>query len=179
MQHMGTPTRPPHVLAHTSWVRALASRVSHTPRARPQQNRNGSASRRLARGLAPFPSLQEKALPWPWRRCAGPPAAWRQGGAPWPRGPCSWRTRAESPTSSSLEVGCLIAYLNCPSPVSSPPHHRVPLTASSVELLCSLSRISLLEREAYVCCVARSSPGPACLVFDGMSVQARRLDAVL
>jgi hypothetical protein len=176
MQHMGTPTRPRHVLIRAGFVPSPPA--SHTPRARPQQNRNGSASRRLARGLAPFPSLQEKAPPWPWRRCAGPPAAWRQGGAPWPRGPCSWRTRAESPTSSSLEVGCLIAYLNCPSPVSSPPHHRVPLTASSVELLCSLSRISLLEREAYVCCVARSSPGPACLVFDGMSVQARRLDAV-
>ena len=115
---------------------------------------------------------------WPWRRCAGPPAAWRQGGAPWPRGPCSWRTRAESPTSSSLEVGCLIAYLNCPSPVSSPPHHRVPLTASSVERSVP-SRASRCWGGKHICCVApRSSPGPACLVFDGMSVQARRLDAV-
>ena len=174
----GHTTRPRHVLIRAGLLPLLASRVSQTPRARPQV-RTGTAPPFRSRSRTISPLLQEKALPWPWRRCAGPPAAWRQGGAPWPRGPCSWRTRAESPTSSSLEVGCLIAYLNCPSPVSSPPHHRVPLTASSVELLCSLSRISLLEREAYVCCVARSSPGPACLVFDGMSVQARRLDAVL
>ena len=129
-----------HPRGHATCSYELVSCPSSPPASHRRRERGPKSEqerlRRFARGLAPYLLCSKKRrcqVPWPWRRCAGPPAAWRQGGAPWPRGPCSWRTRAESPTSSSLEVGCLIAYLNCPSPVSSPPHHRVPLTASSVE----------------------------------------------
>jgi len=59
-----------------------------------------------------------------------------------------------------------------------PPPLLTNASASSVERSVP-SRASRCWGGKHICCVApRSSPGPACLVFDGMSVQARRLDAV-
>ena len=129
MQHMGTPTPR----AHTSWVRALASRVSHTPRARPQQNRNGFR-------LSP-PSSRSRTVSFAPRKgaakCHGHGGAAR--GLPLPGAKGERRGRAAHAPGALARNHLqalhwrLVAYLNCPCPASSPPHRRVPLTASSVE----------------------------------------------
>ena len=168
-----------HPRGHATCSYELVSCPSSPPASHRRRERGPKSERlrRFALGLAPYLLCSKK------RRCHGHGGAAR--GLPLPGVKGERRGRAARAPGALARNHLqalhwrLVAYLNCPSPASSLPHQRVPFMISSVERSAP-SRASRCWGGNHICCVApRSSPGPACLVFDGMSVQARRLDAVL
>ena len=170
MQHMGTHAATPR--AHTSWSPAPPRLPRLTDAASAAPSQNGSAVSLSVSHHISFAPRKGAAMAMAALRGASRCLASR-GSAVAARPVLLAHSRG---ITYKLFIGgwllTLIARVQ-------PPPLLTNASASSVERSVP-SRASRCWGGKHICCVApRSSPGPACLVFDGMSVQARRLDAVL